>query len=115
MSVRKETKDLMRKSERMPVGYYFVSLDRLEGLGEAFLGSKSTKDAQVPMDVDPPAKRQRTGGACSLTLKAVENTQVLDILFTRSADYPITFSACTLTTTGAGGSLAGRHPAADTE
>ncbi|KAI0245524.1 hypothetical protein BJV78DRAFT_358061 [Lactifluus subvellereus] len=59
MLTRKETKDLMWKSEHM--GYYVVFFDHLERLGEAILGSSSVQDAQVPMDVDPPAKRQRTG------------------------------------------------------
>jgi len=59
MSARKETKDLMWKSEHM--GYYLVFLERLERLGEAALGQSSARDGPVPMDVDPPAKRQRTG------------------------------------------------------
>jgi hypothetical protein len=58
MAARKETKDLMWKSEHM--GHYLVFLDRLERLGEGALGLSS--DAPVAMDVDPPAKRQRTGG-----------------------------------------------------
>ncbi|KAN0114200.1 Protein of unknown function DUF262 domain containing protein [Russula decolorans] len=57
MAARKETKDLMWKSEHM--GHYLVFLDRLERLGEGALGLSS--DAPVAMDVDPPAKRQRTG------------------------------------------------------
>jgi hypothetical protein len=63
MAARNETKDLMWKPEHM--GYYLVFLDRLERLGEAALspsGGGGAKDAGVPMDVDPPAKRQRTGG-----------------------------------------------------
>ncbi|KAI0247544.1 hypothetical protein BJV78DRAFT_1285460 [Lactifluus subvellereus] len=36
-------------------------LDYLEWLGEAVLGSSSGKDTHVPMDVDSPVKRQRTG------------------------------------------------------
>ena len=55
MAARKETKDLMWKGEHM--GYYLVFLDRLERQGEAAL-----KDSPVAMDVDPPPKRQRTGG-----------------------------------------------------
>jgi len=58
-AARKETKDLMWKSEHM--GHYLVFLDRLERLGEAALGQSSARDGPVPMDVDPPAKRQRTG------------------------------------------------------
>ena len=60
MAARKETKDLMWKTEHM--GFYLVFLDRLERLGEAALNSGSGKDAPVAMDVDPPPKRQRTGG-----------------------------------------------------
>lgn len=62
MAARKETKDLMWKSEHM--GHYLVFLDRLERLGEAALGPSGAiaNDAPVAMDVDPPAKRQRTGG-----------------------------------------------------
>ncbi|KAI9452686.1 hypothetical protein BJY52DRAFT_1291929 [Lactarius psammicola] len=59
MAARRETKDLMWKSEHM--GYYLAFLDRLERLGEAALSSGGSKDAQVVMDVDPPPKRQRTG------------------------------------------------------
>jgi hypothetical protein len=61
MAARDKTKDLMWKSEHM--GHYLVFLDRLERLGEAALSPSNAKDAPVPMDVDPPAKRQRTGGA----------------------------------------------------
>jgi len=57
---RDKTKDLMRKSKHM--GYYLVFLDRLERLGEAALSPSNDKDAPVLMDLDPPAKRQRTGG-----------------------------------------------------
>jgi hypothetical protein len=62
MAARKETKDLMWKSEHM--GHYVVFLDRLESLGEGALGpsSATANDAPVVMDVDPPAKRQKTGG-----------------------------------------------------
>ena len=60
MAARDKTKDLMWKSEHM--GHYLVFLDRLEKLGEAALSPSNAKDAAVPMDVDPPAKRQRTGG-----------------------------------------------------
>jgi hypothetical protein len=62
MAARKETKDLMWKSEHM--NHYLVFLDRLEKLGESALGPSSaiTNDAPVTMDIDPPAKRQRTGG-----------------------------------------------------
>jgi hypothetical protein len=62
MAARKETKDLMWKSEHM--GHYVVFLDRLERLGEGALGPSSAiaNDAPVAMDVKPPAKRQRTGG-----------------------------------------------------
>jgi hypothetical protein len=62
MAARKETKDLMWKSEHM--GHYLVFLDRLERLGEGALGSSGAiaNDAPAAMDVDPPAKRQRTGG-----------------------------------------------------
>jgi hypothetical protein len=42
-------------------------LDRLEKLGEAALGPSSAKDAPVSMDVDPPTKRQRTGGTHCLS------------------------------------------------
>ncbi|KAI9510348.1 hypothetical protein F5148DRAFT_1180214 [Russula earlei] len=59
MAARKETKDLMWKSDHM--GYYLVFLDRLEKQGEAALSMSSTQDGPVPMDVDPPAKRQRIG------------------------------------------------------
>ena len=62
MAARTETKDLMWKSEHM--GFYLVFLDRLQKLGEGALGpsSSSTKEGPAPMDVDPPAKRQRTDG-----------------------------------------------------
>ena len=71
MAARKETKDLMWKSEHM--SYYLVFLDRLERLGEAALDSSSTKDT-VPPDVDPPAKRQKTGGMhCFCSLMASVN------------------------------------------
>jgi hypothetical protein len=60
MAARKETKDLMWKSEHM--GHYLVFLDRLERLGEGALGPSSGNNGLVPMDVDPPAKRQRTDG-----------------------------------------------------
>ena len=62
MAARKETKDLMWKTEHM--GHYVIFLDRLERLGEGALGTSSStaNDAPVVMDVDPPAKRQRTGG-----------------------------------------------------
>jgi hypothetical protein len=65
MAARNETKDLMWKGEHM--GYYTVFLDRLEKLGEAALGPSSAKDAPVSMDVDPPTKRQRTGGTHCLS------------------------------------------------
>jgi hypothetical protein len=61
MAARNETKDLMWKSEHM--SYYLVFLDCLERLGEGALGPSNSNDAPAPMDVDPPAKRQRTGGA----------------------------------------------------
>ena len=67
MAARKETKDLMWKSEHM--GHYLVFLDRLERLGEGALGQSSARDGPVPMDVDPPAKRQRTGGSFSYFLR----------------------------------------------
>jgi hypothetical protein len=61
MAARNETKDLMWKSEHM--GFYLVFLDRLEKLGEGALGpSSGSKEGPAPMDVDPPAKRQRTDG-----------------------------------------------------
>lgn len=60
MAARKETKDLMWKSEHM--GFYLVFLDRLERLGEGALGPSGSNDGSAPMDVDPPAKRQRTDG-----------------------------------------------------
>ena len=60
MAARKETKDLMWKSEHM--GFYLVFLDRLERLGEGALGPSSNNDGSAAMDVDPPAKRQRTDG-----------------------------------------------------
>ena len=59
MAARKETKDLMWKTEH--TGFYLVFLDRLERLGEAALNSGSGKDVPVAMDVDPPPKRQQTG------------------------------------------------------
>ncbi|KAI0289070.1 hypothetical protein BC826DRAFT_640390 [Russula brevipes] len=58
MAARKETKDLMWKSEHM--SHYLGFFDRLERLGEAALAPGS-EDTPVSMDVDPPAKRQRTG------------------------------------------------------
>jgi hypothetical protein len=66
MAARNETKDLMWKSEHM--GYYLVFLGRLQEVGESTLAPSSAKDASVPMDVDvdSPAKRQRTGGTHSL-------------------------------------------------
>ncbi len=60
LAVRRETKDLTWKSEHM--GYNLVFLVRLERQGEAALNPGGGKDAQVTMDVDPPPKRQRTGG-----------------------------------------------------
>ena len=62
MAARKETKDLMWKSEHM--NYYLIFLDRLESLGEGALGpsSASANDAPVTNDVVPQAKRQKTGG-----------------------------------------------------
>jgi len=61
MAARKETKDLMWKTEHM--GYYLIFLDRLERLGEGALGPNSavSNDGPVAMDMDPPAKRQWTG------------------------------------------------------
>ena len=56
----KETKDLMWKSEHM--GFYLVFLDCLERLGEEASGPSNNNDGSVAMDVDPPAKRQRTEG-----------------------------------------------------
>ena len=50
----------MWKTEHM--GFYLVFLDRLERFGKAALNSGSERDAPVAMDVDPPPKRQRTGG-----------------------------------------------------
>jgi hypothetical protein len=76
MSARKETKDLMWKSEHM--GYYVVFLDHLERLGESVLGSSSAQDTPVSMDVDSPAKRQRTGSAYPYTLMADENAHITD-------------------------------------
>ena len=67
MAARDKTKDLMWKSEHM--GHYLVFLDRLERLGEAALSPSIAKDASVPMDVDPPAKRQRTGGTFLLSFE----------------------------------------------
>jgi len=67
MAARDKTKDLMWKSEHM--GHYLVFLDRLERIGEAALSPSNAKDAPVPMDVDPPAKRQRTGGAFLLSFE----------------------------------------------
>jgi hypothetical protein len=66
MAARKETKDLMWKSEHM--GHYLVFLDRLERLGEGALGPSSGNNGSVPMDVDPPAKRQRTDDYSSVPL-----------------------------------------------
>ena len=60
MAVRKETKGLMWKTGHM--GFYIVFLDRLERRGKAALNSRSGKGAHVAIDVDPPPKRQRTGG-----------------------------------------------------
>jgi hypothetical protein len=74
MAARNETKDLMWKSEHM--GFYVAFLDHLERMGEAILGPNGAKDAQVPTDVDLPAKRQRTGGACPVILKAIENIDI---------------------------------------
>ena len=62
MAARKETKDLMWKAEAEHMGYYLVFLDRLVWFGEAALNPGSGKDTPVAMDVDPPPKRQRTGG-----------------------------------------------------
>ena len=63
MAARKETKDLMWKSEHM--GHYLVFLDRLVRLGEGALGPRSATVNGAPvvmMDVGPPAKRQKTVG-----------------------------------------------------
>jgi hypothetical protein len=62
MAARQETRDLMWKSEHM--GHYVVFLDRLQRHGDAGSGPSNppASDAPVSMDVDPPAKRQRTGG-----------------------------------------------------
>jgi hypothetical protein len=105
MSARKETKDLMWKSEHM--GYYLVFLDRLERLGEGALGSNASRDDQVPMDVDPPAKRQRTDGACLLTLNVNHDSYIPDRLFTHYAD---DLGTITLLDISAGGR---KHPTAD--
>jgi hypothetical protein len=69
MAARKETKDLMWKSEHM--GHYLVFLDRLERLGEGALGPSSGNNGSVPMDVDPPAKRQRTDGVPFLWVEVI--------------------------------------------
>ena len=62
MAARNETKDLMWKSEHM--GHYLVFLDRLERLGEDALGPSGATANNMPVvtEMDPPAKRQRTGG-----------------------------------------------------
>ena len=52
MAARKETKDLMWKTEHM--GFYLVFLDHLERLDEAALNSRSGKNAPIAMDADPP-------------------------------------------------------------
>ncbi|KAH9979431.1 hypothetical protein BGW80DRAFT_1248773 [Lactifluus volemus] len=83
-----ETKYLIWKSELM--GYYLVFLDFLENSGEAALVSK---DDQVPIDVDPSAKR-------------TEVESMDDRLFIHYAD---DFSTIPLDTS-AGGS---EHPTAD--
>jgi hypothetical protein len=70
MAARDKTKDLMWKSEHM--GHYLIFLDRLERLGEAALSPSNAKDSPVPMDVDPPAKRQRTGGAFLLSFERID-------------------------------------------
>jgi hypothetical protein len=105
MSARKETKDLMWKSEHM--GYYLVFLDRLERLGEGALGPNGTRDDQVPMHIDPPAKRQRMDGALPLTLTVNHDSYILDRLFTHYAD---DLSTITFLDTSAGD---GEHPTAD--
>ena len=60
MAARKETKGLMWRTEH--IDFYLVFLDRLERRGDAALNSGSGKDTPVAMDVDPPPRRQRTGG-----------------------------------------------------
>jgi len=72
MAARNETKDLMWKSEHM--GYYLVFLDRLEKSHEAALGPSSAKDTPIPMDVDPPAKRQRTSGTHCLSFEGTNKS-----------------------------------------
>ncbi|KAI0275834.1 hypothetical protein BGY98DRAFT_1098601 [Russula aff. rugulosa BPL654] len=79
MAARKETKDLMWKSEHM--GHYAVFLDRLERLGEGALGPSSVTadDAPVVMDMDPPAKRQRTGDYSSVSQSSPAKPQRVSI------------------------------------
>jgi hypothetical protein len=91
--------------------YHVVFLDRLERFGGAALVSNGANNGPVSMEVDTPAKLQRTGGACPLTFTVVENTQILYGLFTCSSDYPSTTSAPSPTAPCAGG----RHPPADTD
>jgi hypothetical protein len=87
--------------------YYLVFLDRLERLGAGTLGSNGSRDDQVPMDVDPPVKRQRVDGACPLTLNVNHGSYIPDRLSTYCAD---DLSTIILLDTSAGG---GEHPTAD--
>ena len=77
MAARKETKDLMWKGEHM--GFYLVFLDRLERLGEGALNSGGGKDSDVAMDVDPPSKRQRTGGMYRTSQHNLEHNRSLTL------------------------------------
>jgi hypothetical protein len=76
--------------------YHVVFLDRLERFGGAALVSNGANNGPVSMEVNTPAKLQRTGDACQLTFTVAENTQILYGLFTCSSDYPSPVSHCPL-------------------
>jgi hypothetical protein len=73
---------LVRKETRFEVEVRSYRLSRRpfgsSGLGEAVVGSSSVQDAQVPIDIDPPTRRPRTGGAYPYTLKVDKNTDMLE-------------------------------------
>jgi hypothetical protein len=76
MSAREESKG--PDEEARTLGLLVLFLDHLERFGEEAMVSNCANNAEVSMDVDTPAKLQRTCGECPLILKVVENTQVPD-------------------------------------
>jgi hypothetical protein len=101
MSARKETKDLMWKSEYM--GYHVVFLDLWRDWLRQFRERTARRCAGV-VGRGPACDAGEECGACLLTLKAVENTHVLDRL---STDHASAISALVPTTTPSAG---GKYP-----